>query len=118
MCHAIETLIKWCRGRQTTVLDASNPIIATRGNLDGVGGEDLFLVNQPSVSNFTGSREVKPFLGVTSLQGDLDGDGEVSTSDIAILLLDFGPCAGCASDLDGSGTVDSGDLSFLLLLFS
>jgi hypothetical protein len=76
---------------QTTVLDASNPIIATRGNLDGVGGEDLFLVNQPSVSNFTGSREVKPFLGVTSLQGDLDGDGQVSTSDIAILLLDFGP---------------------------
>jgi hypothetical protein len=35
-----------------------------------------------------------------------------------VLLLDFGPCAGCASDLDGSGTVDSGDLAFLLLLYS
>jgi alpha-tubulin suppressor-like RCC1 family protein len=105
---------------QTTVLDASNPIIATRGNLDGVGGEDLFLVNQPSVSNFTGSREVKPFLGVTSLQGDLDGDGEVSTSDIAILLLDFGPCTGspCPSDLDGDGEVGTGDVAFLLLLYS
>jgi hypothetical protein len=105
---------------QTTVLDASNPIIATRGNLDGVGGEDLFLVNQPSVSNFTGSREVKPFLGVAGLQGDLDGDGEVSTSDIAILLLDFGPCTGspCPSDLDGDGEVGTGDVAFLLLLYS
>jgi hypothetical protein len=41
----------------------------------------------------------------------------VSASDISILLLDFGPCPGCASDLDGSGEVDGGDLSFLLLLF-
>jgi hypothetical protein len=76
-------------------------------------------VNQPSVSNFTGSREVKPFLGVVSLQGDLDGDGQVSTSDIAILLLDFGPCTGspCPSDLDGDGEVGTGDIAFLLLLF-
>jgi hypothetical protein len=52
------------------------------------------------------------------IQGDLDGDGSVGASDIAFLLLDFGPCAGCQSDLDGSGTVDAGDIAFLLLLFS
>jgi hypothetical protein len=52
------------------------------------------------------------------VEGDLDGDGSVGGGDLSVLLLDFGPCAGCASDLDGSGTVDSGDLSVLLLLFS
>jgi hypothetical protein len=34
-----------------------------------------------------------------------------------LLLLDFGPCAGCASDLDGNGVVDNGDIAFMLLLF-
>jgi hypothetical protein len=56
--------------------------------------------------------------GACAVEGDLDGDGSVGGGDLSVLLLDFGPCAGCASDLDGSGTVDSGDLSFLLLLFS
>ena len=104
---------------QTTVLDSSDPIIVTRGNLDGVGGEDLFLVSQPTGSNFTGFNQVMPFLGVAGLQGDLDGDGVVGTSDIAILLLDFGPCTGtpCPSDLDGDGEVGTGDIAFLLLLF-
>jgi alpha-tubulin suppressor-like RCC1 family protein len=104
---------------QTTVLPASNPIIATRGNLDGVGGEDLFLVTQSGAGQLTGSNEVKPFLGVAGLQGDLDGDGSVGPSDISILLLDFGPCPGtpCPSDLDGDGEVTSGDIAFLLLLF-
>ncbi|MFM7806638.1 MAG: hypothetical protein ACKPEA_01750, partial [Planctomycetota bacterium] len=103
---------------QTTVLDASDPILSARGNLDGSGGEDLFLVNQPAGAFLTGTREVKPFLATGGLkQGDLDGDGTVGPSDISILLLDYGPCVGCPSDLDGSGEVDGGDLSFLLLLF-
>jgi hypothetical protein len=43
----------------------------------------------------------------------------VGPSDISILLLDFGPCPGtpCPSDLDGDGEVTSGDIAFLLLLF-
>jgi murein tripeptide amidase MpaA len=55
---------------------------------------------------------------VCGVEGDLDGDGVVGASDIAVLLLDFGACPGCPSDLDGSGTVDAGDIAFLLLLFS
>ncbi len=103
---------------QATVLDANDPILSARGNLDGVGGEDLFLVNQPFGSFLAGTQEVKPFLATGGLrQGDLDGDGHVGPSDIAIVLLDFGPCPGCPSDLDGSGEVDSGDIAFLLLLF-
>ena len=103
---------------QTTVLDASDPIMSARGNLDGVGGEDLYLVSEPAANALTGMREVKPFVAAGGArQGDLDGDGVVGTSDISILLLDFGPCGGCPSDLDGSGEVDNGDIAFLLLLF-
>ena len=54
-----------------------------------------------------------------AVEGDLDGDGVVGASDIAILLLDFGPCPGtpCPSDLDGDGDVTAGDIAFLLLLY-
>ena len=48
---------------------------------------------------------------------DLDGDGEVGGSDLAILLLDFGPCTACAGDLDGDGEISGADLSLVLLSF-
>jgi hypothetical protein len=102
---------------QTTVLDAEDPILSARGNLDGIGGDDLYLVDTGG-TQLTGDAQVKPYLAAGSArQGDLDGDGSVGTGDAALLLLDFGPCPGCASDLDGTGEVDTGDLSFLLLLF-
>jgi alpha-tubulin suppressor-like RCC1 family protein len=104
---------------ETTVLEAEDPSLCTRGNLDDKGGEDLALVEQASSASLTASGGVaRPFLSSgAARQGDLDGDGAVGPSDASILLLDFGVCPGCASDLDGSGEVDSGDLSFLLLLF-
>ena len=49
--------------------------------------------------------------------GDLDLSGEVDTADLALLLLDFGPCPGCLDDLDGDGQVDNSDLALLLLNF-
>jgi len=51
--------------------------------------------------------------------GDLDGDGFVNSADIALLLLDYGPCPGqsCAADLDANGVIDNADLAFLLLMF-
>jgi hypothetical protein len=103
---------------QTTVLDASDPIIATRGDLDGTGGEDVYLVNQPSSQQLVGTRSVKPFLAAGGgLFGDLDGSGSVDSGDIALALLDFGPCPGCAADLDQSGVVDFGDVALILLSY-
>ena len=46
---------------------------------------------------------------------DVDGSGEVDSGDVALALLDFGPCAGCAVDLDGTGDVDFGDIALILL---
>jgi hypothetical protein len=48
---------------------------------------------------------------------DLDCSGTVDSGDVAMLLLDYGPCEGCLADLDGSGTVDFGDIALALLNF-
>jgi alpha-tubulin suppressor-like RCC1 family protein len=48
---------------------------------------------------------------------DLDRNDIVDAADVALLLLDFGACAGCPTDLAGSGTVDNGDMSLVLLNF-
>ncbi len=47
--------------------------------------------------------------------GDLDGSNTVDGGDIALTLLDYGPCQGCPSDVDGSGEVDFGDVALILL---
>ncbi|MFM7809416.1 MAG: hypothetical protein ACKPEA_16025, partial [Planctomycetota bacterium] len=48
---------------------------------------------------------------------DLDCNGTVDTGDIAIALLEFGPCPGCPSDIDGTGFVDFGDVALIMLDF-
>jgi hypothetical protein len=50
-----------------------------------------------------------------AVYGDFNGDRIVDSSDVSLMLLDFGPCSGCATDLDGSGEVDSADVSLQLL---
>ncbi len=103
---------------QTTALDASNPILSARGNLDGFGGDDLYLVDAGTGNdNLRGSPLVRPYLGVGGLEGDLDRNGAVDYADVAMCLLDFGPCPGCASDLDGNEVVDYGDVALVLLNF-
>lgn len=77
------------------------------------GSADLALA--PNLGGVAGQQHAIVTVG---LQGDLDGSGTVDAGDVALLLLDFGPCAGCVSDLDGNGQIDSGDLALLLLLFS
>ena len=48
---------------------------------------------------------------------DLDCSGTVDFSDVALVLLDYGPCPGCATDLDGTGEVDFGDVAIVMLDF-
>jgi hypothetical protein len=58
--------------------------------------------------------------GVQPRNGDLDGDGFVLGSDIALALLDWGACAdaaNCPADLDYDGNVGAGDIALFLLLF-
>lgn len=53
--------------------------------------------------------------------GDLDGDGQVRSDDLAVLLLQWGECPArpspCAADLNDDGVVDGDDLGRLLTLW-
>ena len=60
----------------------------------------------------TESIAIDPFV-----RGDLDHDGAVSTSDLSMLLSDWGTGV-IGSDLNGDGTVDTADLGMLVGLFS
>jgi len=46
--------------------------------------------------------------------GDVNSDGAVDSSDVALLLAAWGNAAGSPSDLNGDGVVDSSDLAVLL----
>jgi subtilisin family serine protease len=49
--------------------------------------------------------------------GDINGDGQVDSADLGILLSAWGPCGNCDScpgDVDGNCQVDSADLGILL----
>ncbi|MSR05256.1 MAG: hypothetical protein EXS04_06655 [Phycisphaerales bacterium] len=48
---------------------------------------------------------------------DIDFDDTVSSSDLGLLLLDYGECQDCISDLDSSGFTDGADLGEMLLEF-
>lgn len=51
------------------------------------------------------------------LEGDVDGDGSVNASDLALLLGAWGPCTACdacPSDLDGDCAVGASDLALVL----
>ena len=105
----------------TTPLASDAPALVVRGNLDGAGTEDIYLIRNAGSSQtaaFTGNGQASPWLsGAPGKFGDLDGSGWVDNGDVALMLLDFGPCEGCATDIDGSGFVDFGDVALLLLSF-
>lgn len=56
-------------------------------------------------------------IGGATTPGDIDGDGVVGTSDLLILLSNWGPCPDkgeCPADLDGDGQIGTSDLLVLL----
>lgn len=82
---------------------------------DGLSGVDP---DAASVQlTLAGPRSLKAIFEPASCQADLDLDGRVDFGDVALAMLDFGPCDACVSDLDGSGVVDFADLAWVLLEF-
>lgn len=52
-----------------------------------------------------------------SCPADLDNDGDIDSTDLNILLTDFGCTASCTGDVDNDGDTDSTDLNILLVSF-
>lgn len=128
--------IQWsCQGAASPSANVFSPLVSPRASVTGHNARQFNALdgnaNSPRVwfegreGYVAGSSEGRAFALPFELSGtippacpsDLDGDREVSASDIALALLDFGPCAGCAADVDGSGEADGGDIALLLLDF-
>jgi hypothetical protein len=92
------------------------------GDFDGDGTGDIAALVEgegagawyyPGVILLRGKSATPP------MPGDVDGDGDVDLTDLALLLSAFGACAGdggyvAGADFDGSGCVELADLSVLL----
>jgi hypothetical protein len=108
---------------EQTELDAAAPILCARGDLDALGGEDLYLVDSGGAAAFDGSLRhgtgsiARPFKGVAPklppCPGDLDGSGEIDGKDLVTLLNVWGTDDPTA-DISGNGEVDGSDLAILL----
>ena len=99
-------------------LPASKPVLAARGNLDGQGGEDVFLVDDAPITSFLGgttyAASVLPLriADAAACPADLFPDGRVDGADLTVLLSYWG-YRDTPADLDASGTVDGADLGML-----
>ncbi|MFB1018894.1 MAG: hypothetical protein QMC37_01465, partial [Flavobacteriales bacterium] len=49
--------------------------------------------------------------------GDLTGDGVIGSSDILMLISEFGCISNCDIDFNANGSTDINDLLFLLSIF-
>ena len=104
-------------GQQKAIPDAETPVFCARGNLDGAGGEDLFLVDESiagSALASEGGSAVRTYFGDlgTPCIADINGDRERDGTDLGILLAQWG--AAGSADIDFSGMVEGKDLAYLL----
>ncbi len=97
-------------GTATAAAVGSLPEAVVLANLDGDSDLDIAVVNK-----LTGDASIilnNTCGAATPPTGDLDGDGHVGASDIAILLGQWGGAG--SADLNGSGDVGASDLAILL----
>ena len=74
--------------------------------------EDAVLGDSGSIS-----RACIEIVTVPACAADLDGDGSVGGSDLALLIARWGPCTSCAEDLNGDGRVSGEDLAIVLSIW-
>ena len=85
-----------------------------------VGQADAMQLATGGAFELVGGFWAVALVGGTPCTGDLNGDGIIDISDLAMLLANFGTLAGATfedGDSDGDGDVDIGDLAALLSNF-
>jgi hypothetical protein len=92
-------------------LTIARPISATNPSPFAAGALSSVAILEPLSLTLAGEPGGR---GVPAVElPDLDGDGCVTTDDLAVLLLEFGNAAWPGADLDGNGDIDMGDVAIL-----
>jgi len=104
-------------GQQKRLEGAERPLFCVRGNLDGIGGEDVFLIDDAITDTTLASDQgpmVRPYRGdlSTPCLADINGDRVRNGTDLGYLLAQWATPG--SADIDGSGAVDGVDLAYLL----
>jgi alpha-tubulin suppressor-like RCC1 family protein len=99
-----------------TVLSAQDPVLCVRADLDGLGGEDVVLVEADAAgASFAIGSTARPVRleADESCSADLDGNGSVDGADLGIVLVRWGLSG--QGDVNNDGTIDGADLGALLV---
>lgn len=103
--NAVTSEFEFVARFDTTEADANGGGLGAFGVYPGLG-ENTILVTDFEEGLF--------IIDVDLCNTDLNGDGAVNASDLAILLGSWGPCEGCPADFNGDNVVDATDLAQLL----
>jgi hypothetical protein len=94
-------------------LPAEHPVLSCRGNLDGTGGDDVFIVDSGGGATLTGGVQfARPFLGGGTCPADINHDGVIDGADLTFVLSQWGHAG--SADFTGDGVVNGADLGYLL----
>lgn len=103
-----------------TIEQYTYPIVWSVKEFDDKSGTGpaLFVGGEFEVAGGNSSENIAKWIVCDSqIPGDIDGDGSVNTSDLLILLSNWGPCddcKDCVADLDENCSVGTSDLLILL----
>ena len=118
-----------CNGTVTAATDTGAPVTAYTGTCDnlqkvGNGGFKAecgvpYLIHVGNIGGAGSGTLTVSCAGscILPCSADVDGDNSVGTSDLLLLLANWGPCGDCGNcpaDLDGDCAVGTSDLLFLL----
>jgi hypothetical protein len=107
----------YMRGVPVTVTALPREGFRFAGWVDSAGSAGVDPDSESVQVLLAGSRTIRASFEPLLCIADLDGSGEVDTGDIAMALLEYGPCGGCPADLDGTGEVDFADVALILVDF-
>ena len=94
--------------------DGLSPILVTKGDIDGDGGDDLISINTVSSVRSSGNQLRTRKIDDKVCDSDLDSDGIVGVQDLLMVIAAWGLNGPQPEDLDGNQTVDVLDLLILI----